>query len=83
MRYVLMDQYIGQLFKEERTKRGLSMQDVCNAVGIKQRQTLYSYEIARLSMPFDIFKRTCSFYGLDYRDVFTQAQKYMFENTEE
>lgn len=80
MRYKLIDEYIGNKLKEERQKKGLSMQDVCNSINIKQRQRYYNYENAKNSMPFELYKNACKVLGIDYIKTFKEAQEYMFKN---
>lgn len=79
MDYRIADEYVGKTFKKCREDKNLTLVQVSTFLGVP-KGTYYYYEIGKRSMPFDLYKKACLFYGLNYEVLFKDAQNALFES---
>lgn len=72
------DEIIISRFIMERERRGLSREALAMRAGLP-RSSIGYYERLQRSMPLDIYKKLCAFFGFDYAELFDEAQKEFFE----
>lgn len=69
-------QFIGEQLRQCRVNKNLSLQDVADRVGLT-RMTIANYETARTRIPFDVAKRLCQIYDIDFNDLMVKANQYL------
>lgn len=70
-----LHQEIGKQIKEARIKKGMSLQDMSDAIGgIKTKQTIMRYENGDTRIEAEVMKAICRVLGLDSGDVVRNAE---------
>ena len=70
-----LHQEIGKQLKEARIKKGMSLQDMSDAIGgIKTKQTIMRYENGDTRIEAEVMKEICRVLGLDCDDVIRKAE---------
>lgn len=70
-----LHQEIGKQIKEARIKKGMSLQDMSDAIGgIKTKQTIMRYENGDTRIEAEVMKEICRVLGLDCDDVIRKAE---------
>lgn len=72
------DALIGERFKEQRTKRKMSLADVSKVFNVS-RQTIFRWERGERGMPIESFFKMLEFYDLEpnqfVKDIIAEAGK--------
>lgn len=65
---------IGKQLKEARLNKGMSLQDVSDAIGgSKTKQTIMRYENGTTRIEAELMKKLCALFGLDPNEVIQKA----------
>lgn len=65
---------IGQNLKDLRKKKGLSVAEVCEFLGIASERTIYYYEAGERVAPFDVMFSLMELYKADMADVIGEKE---------
>lgn len=72
---------LGQLMRQQRKDKKLSMQQIGNMVGITG-QMVSLYELGSASITVSLLKKFCKIYGCKYYDLIMQASIIAGDNNE-
>ena len=79
MDYTIADKYVGKTFKNCRESIGMSIEETAKKLGLP-KGTYYYYELGKRSMPFNVYKKACKLFDLDYVVLFEEAQKSLINS---
>ncbi|PHU40199.1 hypothetical protein CSX00_07150 [Pseudobutyrivibrio ruminis] len=69
---------IGKNLRELRKKKGLSVEEVCQYLGIASERTIYYYEAGERVAPFDVMFAMMELYDADLEDVTGEKNAKLF-----
>lgn len=73
---------IGKNLKNLRKRKGLSVEDVCDYLGIESERTIYYYESGERVAPFDVMFALMELYEADLADVIGPDKASLFYSFE-
>lgn len=69
-------EYIGAVLRRERRLQDKTLQQVAEAVGLKEN-TISAYEKGKIQIPIDNLDAICKYLNTDYIELLTKVQKQM------